>query len=63
MVDKETNKVKWNLRYKQEKWKKIGSYDIINNISKHVTLLQIMEYLGNKNHIVSVIGNWRFYSN
>ena len=42
MSDKERNKGKQRLRYILEKWKKIRSFDIINNISEHVTLLNLI---------------------
>ena len=32
-------------------------------ISKHVTLVQLMDYLGNVNHDISVVGYWIFGSN
>ena len=32
VVDKESNKVKQLLRYRFEKWKKIGNFGILNNI-------------------------------
>ena len=31
-----------HLRYKLEQWKKIGTFDIMNNISKYVILVQLM---------------------
>ena len=34
----------------------MGSYDIMKDISEHVTLLQLMDYLGNVNHSISVVG-------
>ena len=38
-------------------------YDILNNISEDVTLVQLMESLGNMNHAISVVGYWIFDSN
>ena len=38
-------------------------YDIMNNISEHVTFLQLMNSLDNLNHAVSVVGTWIFDSN
>ena len=46
-----------------EHWKKIGTFDILNNFIKHVTLVQIMDSVGNVNHSVSVFGKWIFDSN
>ena len=41
----------------------MGSYDIMTDISDHSTLLQLMDYLGNVNHAISVVGWWIFESN
>ena len=41
----------------------MGYYDILTDISKHVTLAQLMDYLGNVNHATSVIGYWIFKAN
>ena len=38
-------------------------YDILNNISEYVTLVQLMYSLGNMNHAISVVGYWIFDSN
>ena len=40
--------------------KKMGSFDILIDISEHVTLVQLMDYLGNTNHSISVLGYWIF---
>ena len=41
----------------------MGSSDILTDIPKHVNLLQLMYYLGNLNHSISVVGYWIFESN
>ena len=41
----------------------MGSYDIMTDIGKHVTLVQLMYYLGNVNHDIVVVGYWIFESN
>ena len=41
----------------------MGSSDILTDISEHVTLLQLMDYFGNVNHNISVVGYWIFGSN
>ena len=41
----------------------MDSYDILEDISEHVTLVQLMDYLGNVNHSISVVGYWIFDSN
>ena len=42
---------------------KIYNFDILNNISEHVTLLHLMDSPGNVKHTVSVAGKWIFYLN
>ena len=39
------------------------AFDILTDISEHVTLVQLLEYLGNVNHAISVVGCWIFSSN
>ena len=46
-----------------EQRKKIGTFDIKNNISEHITLGKLMDLLGNVNNEVSVVGKWIFDSN
>ena len=41
----------------------MGSYDIMIDISKYFTLVHLMDYLGNVNHSISVVGYWIFDSN
>ena len=52
MLDKERNKGEKCLHYKLEQCKEKGRFDIMNIISEHVTLVQLMDYLGNVNHAV-----------
>ena len=40
--------------YSLVKYKKKGSYDILKDISEHVTLFQLMDSLGNVNNAISV---------
>ena len=35
----------------------------MNNISEHVTLVQLMDSISNMNHDISVVGYWIFDSN
>ena len=51
------------MYYSLRKYKKMGSYDIMTYISGHVNLVQLMDYLGNLNHAISVVGYWIFDSN
>ena len=61
MVDKERNKCEQHLHYIFKQWNKIGSFGIINNISEHVALVQLMDSIGNVNHAVSVLGKLNFH--
>ena len=49
--------------YSLGKYKKMGYYDIMKYISEHVTLVQLMDYLGSVKHSISVVGYWIFESN
>ena len=51
------------MHYSLERIKKKGEYDILKNISANVTLVQLMDSLGNINHAISVVGSWIFDSN
>ena len=41
----------------------MGSYDVLTDISEHVTLFQLMDYSVNAIHAISVVGYWIFDSN
>ena len=43
--------------------KKNDDIDILNDTSEDVTLVQLMDSLGNVNHGISVVGYWIFDSN
>ena len=62
---KNENKIKGEpmVHYILRKYKKKGSYDITTNISEHVILVQLMDYLGKVNNAISVVGYWIFDSN
>ena len=51
------------VHYNLIKYKKKGLYKFLEDISKHVTLVQFMDSLGNANHAISVVGNWIVDSN
>ena len=55
---KNENKIKGEpkVHYSMRKYKNNGSYDIPIDISEHVTLVQLMEYLGDVNHAINVVG-------
>ena len=40
--------------------KKKGTFDIINDISEHFTLVKLMETLGNLSRAISIVGYWIF---
>ena len=42
---------------------KRGEFDILNDISDHVKLVQLIEIYGIVNHIVSITGRWIYDSN
>ena len=48
--------------YSLRKYKKKDSYDILTDISEHFSLVH-MDYLGNLNCAISVVGYWMFDSN
>ena len=50
------------MHYSLVKYKKV-SYDILRKMDEHVTLVQLMDYLGNVNRDISVVGYWIFDSN
>ena len=41
----------------------MGGFNIINDISKRVTLVQFVDMVENVNNEMSISGNWIFYSN
>ena len=54
-LEKERNIGEEHIRYTLETWKKTSNFDILNNISEHVILVELMDSLGNVNHSVSVV--------
>ena len=59
------NKIKGeqNLRYNLKIWRENNAFDILNDSSGYVTLVQLMDSLGNVNCAISILVNWIFYSN
>ena len=51
------------IKVKPKKYKKKDSYDILTEKSEHVNIVQLMDYLGNVNYAISVVGFWIFDSN
>ena len=52
-----------NLRYNLNKWIKKGTFYILNNISENITLVQLMDTLGNVNHAINIVDYCIFDSN
>ena len=50
-----------NLKYNMTIWKKNDSFDILNDISEYVTLVQLIDSQGNLNNDISIVGHWIFY--
>ena len=42
-------------------YKQKSTFDILNDISEHVNLVQLIDSLGNLNNDISVVGYWIFY--
>ena len=51
------------LYYNMNKYNQKGSFDILNDTRKHVTLVKLMDTIGNMNNYISVVGYWIFDSN
>ena len=63
ILNKKRNKGEARVNYKLMKYKKMGEYEILEDISADVNLVQLMDSLGNMNHAISVVGSWIFDSN
>ena len=50
------------VHYSLVKYKKKVSYDIMKDISEHVTLVQLMDSVGTLNRAIGVVGYWIFDS-
>ena len=62
-LNKKINKGEARVHHKLMKYKNMGDYNILEDISANVTLVQLMDSLGNVNHAISVVGSWIFDSN
>ena len=58
MLNNKINKGEARVHYKLLKYKKMVDYKILKDISANVTLVQLMDSLGNVNHAISVVGSW-----
>ena len=63
LKNRKRNKGEPKVHYNLIKYKKMREYNFLEDISKNVTLIQLMDSLGNVNHAISVVGNWIFDSN
>ena len=63
MLNNKRNKGEVRVHYQLIKYKMMGYYKILEDISANITLVQLMDSLGNVNHAISVVGNWIFDSN
>ena len=63
MTHKRKIKGEHNLRYNIKVWHKNDAFDILNKVSKYVTLVHLTDSLGNLNHAISILGYWVFDSN
>ena len=63
MKNRRKIKVEQNLQYNLTIWKKNDAFDILNDISEYVTLVQLIYSLGNVNRAISIVGYWIFDSN
>ena len=63
MLNRKRNKGEARVHYKQIKYKNMGDYKFLKDISANVTLVQLMDSIGNANHDISVVVSWIFDSN
>ena len=63
MLTRKINKGETRVHYKLIKYKNMGEYKTLEDISANVTLVQLMDSLGNVNHAISVVGSWIFDPN
>ena len=63
MLNHKRNKGEARVHYKLIKYRLMGDYKILEDISANVTLFQFMDSIGNLNHAISVVGSYIFYSN
>ena len=63
MLKTEKHKGKPKVYYNLGKYKNMGSYDVMTDITEHVTLLQLLYSLVNINNSTNVFGYWIFDSN
>ena len=47
-----------NLKYNLTIWSENYAFDILNDISENITLVQLVDSLGNVNHSIIKVGHW-----
>ena len=52
-----------NLQYNLTIWKKNDDFDILNDVSEYITLVHLMDPVGNFNHAISIVRYYIFDSN
>ena len=57
------NKAEKRRCYNVVRREKRGEFDILNDISDHMTLVQLIDTAGNINHVTSITVYWIFYYN
>ena len=63
MLNNKRNKGEARVNYKLMKYKNMGDYKILEDISANVTLVKLMDSLVNMNYASIVVGSCIFYSN
>ena len=63
MSNRRKIKGKQNLIYNMTIWREIDSFDILNDITENITVVQLMDSLVNLNHDIIIVGHWIFDSN
>ena len=63
LKNKKTNKGEPKVHYNMMKYNKMREYNFLEDISANVTLVQLMDSLGNVNHAIIVVRKWIFDSN
>ena len=57
MLNRKINKGEARVHYKLIKYKKKGDYKFLEDISANVTLVQLMDSIGNVNHAIIFVGS------
>ena len=63
MSNRKEKKAEQNIRYNLMIWMGNDVFDILNDISENVTLVKLMDLLGNVSHDISIVGHCISYSN